>query len=1048
MKNLHQRTRLLLGVFVVLLLAPLTVAHGAGPVNVTVAPSPSTPLVVSYTGDTSNGSIERGDAVTVTLSIRNAGTGNIIPHLYPAEAPAGLSAVTDSDSLPDSLRSVALPEQNTRIDPQIATDLARDPQGTTRFLVLLAEQADLSAAYTISDWHERGQYVYDTLTQHAAASQRDLQAYLAQQQLPFQPLWIVNGVLVEGDTSDVQALAARSEVAMLRASYAASLPPLDTADVATPATFTFDTTWNLNQIAAPRTWDEFGVTGEGITVGVLDSGVGYTHPALQPSYRGYRAPADFDHNYNWHDPAGTTLEPLDTNTPGHGTHVTGTIVGRAVKNGSATEPAVGVAPEAQWVAAVGCKGVTCWESDLIAAAQWMIAPTDLQGANPRPDLRPHIINNSWASSPDNDFYTAYTAAWQAAGIFPVFVAGNDYRTACSTVKSPGDYSDVLTVGATNAADSRTPFSALGPAPDGNLKPDLMAPGEGIYSTYANGRQYGMSNGTSMAAPHVAGAVALLWSANPTLIGDYATTYDLLTNSATPITDPTYSEAPYTQCNAETVPNNVYGYGRLDVYRAVANARVDIPWLTVPETVAAIAPGASITATLTLVTSNLPAAGTYTARVLVGTGDLSQTPATVTLTVQVGEAANAAPVTIKVASAETGQGVAGTVVVDDDLRLTLTTDGTASLTLPVRAQPYTIATDIRGYQNSTQTVTISDTTPQTLDFVLNAEQSQLVITDIRAPDGESIAPFVASVPHTRTATYTMEIENTGSQPLTFRMSTPPQRYGAWRSDATDAPVTVAPQWEEGTANLASLSLTDNATTGAIPLGFPFPFYDATYETVYISANGVLSFQPLVSGEPGEYTESCFPTAETSTTAIVPLRADFNPANGGTVTYGSTADTFIVTFENVPVNGVGTPPRYTFQVVLHRDGRISYNYGSLGTLTEQLAAGVQNNVAEGQSIGCGTTIPLSDGLTVELRPQNASLDWLNVPDRNQSISIAAGATRTFPVEVTWLYSRATYERAEIVLTNQDSRQLPVTLPVYLQPQQVNVTHLPIVQLVSQP
>lgn len=1046
MKSLPQRALLLVGVLVVLLLAPLSAAYSAAPINVTIAPAPSTPLAISYTGSSSDGSIERGDTVTLTLSIRNTGTGTITPHLYPAEAPTGLSAVTDSTSLPDSLRSVALPAQSERVDPQIATDLANDPQGTTRFLVLLEEQADLTAAYSIRDWHERGQYVYDTLTQHAAASQRDLRAYLTQQQLPFQPLWLVNGVLVEGDTSDVQALAARSEVAMLRASHTASLPPLDAAAVAAPAAFAFDTTWNLDQIAAPRTWDEFGVTGAGITVGVIDSGVGYTHPALQPSYRGYRAPATFDHNYNWHDPAGTTLEPLDTNTPGHGTHVTGTIVGRAVSNGTTTEPAVGVAPEAQWVAAVGCKGVTCWESDLIAAAQWMLAPTDLKGENPRPDLRPHIINNSWASSPDNDFYTAYTAAWQAAGIFPVFVAGNDYTLKCSTVKSPGDYSDVLTVGATNSEDSRTPFSALGPAANGNLKPDLMAPGEGIYSTYANGRQYGMSNGTSMAAPHVAGAVALLWSANPTLIGDYAATYDVLTTSATPLTDAAYSEAPYTQCNAETVPNNVYGYGRLDVYRAVANARVAIPWLTVPTTTAAIAPGASTTATLTLDTNKVPAAGTYTARVLVGTGDLSQTPATVTLSVQVSEAANAAPVTVTVQATETGQGVAGAVVIDDNLRVTLADDGTANLTLPVRAEPYTIATDVSGYEPSTQTITVSDTAPQTLAFTLIAEQSQLTISDLRAPGGDSIDPFVASVAHTRTVTYTMEIENTGSQPLTFRMSTPPHRYGAWRSDTPDAPVTIAPQWEDGTANLASLSLTDNATTDAIPLGFAFPFYDAVYETVYISANGVLSFQPLVPGEPGEYTESCFPIAETSTTAIVPLRADFNPANGGKVTYGSTADKFIVTFEDVPVNGVGTPPRYTFQVVLHRDGRISYNYQRIGALTAQLAAGVQNNVAEGQRLGCGTTIPISSGLTVELRPQNASLDWLNVPDRNQSIGIAAGATRSFPVEITWVYSPGTYERAELVLTNQDSRQPPVTVPIYVQPQQVNATHLPVIQ--SQP
>src|SRR6185503_8669938 len=153
--------------------------------------------------------------------------------------------------------------------------------------------------------------------------------------------------------------------------------------------------------------------------------------------------------------------PTDSN--GHGTHTMGTMV--AAGDGTLDQPAVGVAPGARWVAAQGCGSTICTEGDLVGSAQWVLAPTALDGTNPRPDLRPMIVNNSWGGASGDPWYAGYTAAWRAAGIFPVFAAGNSGSASgqkCGTISSPGDYADVVSVGATDHSDSIAAFSLLGP----------------------------------------------------------------------------------------------------------------------------------------------------------------------------------------------------------------------------------------------------------------------------------------------------------------------------------------------------------------------------------------------------------------------------------------------------------------------------------------------------------------------------------------------------------------------------------------------------------
>jgi len=207
----------------------------------------------------------------------------------------------------------------------------------------------------------------------------------------------------------------------------------------------------------------------------------------------------------------------------------------------------------------------------------MLAPHP-QGGDPftdgRPNLAPHIINNSWGCPPsegcDVDTLQQAVETARAAGQLVVSSAGNK-GPACSSVLDPiAIYNASLSVGAHNAEGAIASFSSLGPVTiDGSNrpKPDITAPGVDIYSTYPTDRgSYTTLRGTSMAAPHVAGAAALLWSAIPALVGDVERTEQVLLRSATPVAASQCGE------DADTAPNFTYGFGRLNVLSAVQMAQ--------------------------------------------------------------------------------------------------------------------------------------------------------------------------------------------------------------------------------------------------------------------------------------------------------------------------------------------------------------------------------------------------------------------------------------------------------------------------------------------
>ncbi|MBL0886743.1 S8 family serine peptidase [Myceligenerans indicum] len=458
---------------------------------------------------------------------------------------------------PSSARVVAA--RQTAQDTADLTAAGRKLTGTLRtrlgtgrpadFWIRFEEAPDLAPATGIGDWGERGRYVYDTLTRAAKESQAGVVARLRTAGADYESYWINNSILVTGgDLELATRLAAEPAVTTVHERVAVEpVEPVEQVPERDAGAEAVE--WGIEAVNAPAAW-ALGYTGEGITVATVDSGADLEHPALASHYRGAADGGTIENDYNWFDVSGR-CEGAPCDGALHGTHVMGTIVGD-----DGGENQIGVAPGARWIAANGCD--TCSDADLTAAAQWILAPTRADGSEPNPALRPHVVNNSWGSQLPgdiNDFFAPEIAAWEAAGIFGVWAAGNGGEAGCQSVSSPGANVATYSVGATTAEGEAAEFSSRGPGEDGIVQPDIAAPGQEIRSSVPGGG-YEVLSGTSMAAPHVTGAVAVLWSAVPSLIGDIPATRDLLDVSAVDHADD--------ECGGSPENNNVYGEGDLDL----------------------------------------------------------------------------------------------------------------------------------------------------------------------------------------------------------------------------------------------------------------------------------------------------------------------------------------------------------------------------------------------------------------------------------------------------------------------------------------------------
>jgi subtilisin family serine protease len=470
----------------------------------------------------------------------------------------------------------------SKVNPDLAQ--AARTNGQVEALIVLADQATpITAPLSAdADYKQRRRALVQALRTRAESQQLSLRIWLESRGIPYRAFWIANMVQATLSADDLDALAARSEVARLETnpSIAARLPQAERASVAqarTDATTAIE--WGVTKIRAPEVWAA-GITGQGVVIGGADTGYRWAHAALQPHYRGWNG-STADHNYNWHDAIHVANSSCAANSPapcddnGHGTHTAGTFAG-----GDGGTNQIGVAPGAKWI---GCRNMNAGNGTpamYIECMQWMMAPTDLAGNNADPDLAPDIISNSWGC-PVSEGCTVGNELKQAvdnitaAGILFVAAAGND-GPQCSTIHdSPATYASAFTIGATDVNDRLASYSSRGPVnlgpltAAGAIKVDVSAPGSNVRSAYS-ATGYSSLSGTSMATPHVAGAAALVMSAAPWLKGQPTKVMQLLRQTAqrTGITN-TSSQTNQAcgRVTAATWPNPMIGWGRLDAFAA-------------------------------------------------------------------------------------------------------------------------------------------------------------------------------------------------------------------------------------------------------------------------------------------------------------------------------------------------------------------------------------------------------------------------------------------------------------------------------------------------
>jgi len=387
--------------------------------------------------------------------------------------------------------------------------------------------------------------------------------------LKHQPFYVQNCISVENvSPSQIELFASQDSVGEIISNRAFTVP-LETLEKEEKDSKQGTIEWNIDFVKAPVAWQR-NITGTGFTVANADTGVEWNHEALRNNYRGNNN-GNIDHNYAWWDGIRRRIRPgqnrcgynitapCDDN--GHGTHTTGTAAG-----GSPTRR-IGVAPGAKWIA---CRNMDAGDGrpdTYIQCLEFFLAPFNLQRQNPNPDLRPVAIGNSYgcprSEECEPNSLRQASDALRAGGVFMSVSAGNS-GPGCSSVSDPPSlYGSVITVGASGTrTHSIAGYSSRGPVTvdqSNRRKPDLTAPGSAVTSCLPGGR-YGSFSGTSMASPHVNGAVALLWQRHPNLVRNVDATQRLLETTCVP--------QQSTACGSSGVPNNVYGYGSMNIEAAI------------------------------------------------------------------------------------------------------------------------------------------------------------------------------------------------------------------------------------------------------------------------------------------------------------------------------------------------------------------------------------------------------------------------------------------------------------------------------------------------
>lgn len=445
-----------------------------------------------------------------------------IPPALSVQAGKSQVAWRTMDTLPNKIS----PALQARLDLLQADE-------TVTVIVQLRQQAKLPPGRNVGR-AEQASRVLESLMVTAEKTQGPVKSFLEDQEskgkvVSYIPFWIFNGFSVIAAPDAIQELAAHPDVLSITADELDIVPAASPQALSNPQP-------NITLINAPALWS-MGFTGQGVVVATMDSGVSMAHTDLASRWRGGAN--------SWYDPYGQhPAAPVDLS--GHGTWTMGVMVGSDVSGSS-----IGVAPDAQWIAVKMFNDAGSSTATAIHQGyQWLLNPD----GNPATADAPHIVNNSWTFAYPGCYldFEPDLQALRAAGILPVFAAGNGGPYA-NTSYSPANNPSAFAVGAINNNSSIYGLSSRGPTTCGGSSgvfPELVAPGVNILTTDLAGF-YTTASGTSLAAPHVAGGLALLLSAQPDL--SVSQQEDALRLSAFDL--------------GAAGPDDIYGYGRINLLAA-------------------------------------------------------------------------------------------------------------------------------------------------------------------------------------------------------------------------------------------------------------------------------------------------------------------------------------------------------------------------------------------------------------------------------------------------------------------------------------------------
>lgn len=829
---------------------------------------------------------------------------------------------------------------------EVSTRLSRALQNSkstdfVRGFVVLNDQVDIleldrQLYAENATLQQRAYRVITTLQEKAQNTQENLKIFLETRMqersvFSYESFWITNMFVIVAHPSVFEELMVSTEVSMLDLDVELQLDRPIYSEYSGNGTESVEP--GIKIINAHKLW-EMGITGLGRIVMGIDTGVDVTHPALNYKWRGNSVPA----NQAWFDPAGSTT-PNDCD--GHGTHTMGTMNGRS----TTTADTVGIAINATWIAAKTiCSSPHT--SNSIAAFQWSMNP---DGNPSTTNDMPDGIGNSWYDPNIGDectsIYKATLDAVEAAGIAVVFSAGNSGPNATTITKPKNISTTEVNVWATAAIDGASylggntnpiaSFSSRGPSVCGGtgsllIKPEASAPGVNVRSSVPGGGYDGTYSGTSMAAPHVVGAIALLREAYPTLTGHqvkmalYNTSKDL----GTPGED------------------NTYGTGLIDVFAAYQSLGTPdtIPPTTISNLAAGDATSSSLKLTWTVPADTSPG-GVVGYAIRMSNSPINDTTAFNNATV--------VPFTGTIDTAGATQQLmipqlnAGTTYYfnvksrDTWGNWSALSNSPMGVTLgaPVMVvTPDSIFHALGTNQTLVDSVLIANVSSNasTMNYnveLLNNTFPGTVEVSIVPLTKEGLAISNKIKPDVEVPAFGQSLEGQGGpDAFGYKWIDSDEPNGpqyVWNDISTTG--TLATNW---TAT-GTYDPKDEGYAGPFTLGFPFKFYGQVKNQIYVSSNGALLFAAPTANM---FTNAAIPTAATPNDLICPFWDDLDGRTQGTVHYQQVGNNFVIQFTNwQKYSATGS---LTFQVVLNSGGKIMFYYNNMNATLNSASVGIEN------------------------------------------------------------------------------------------------------------